>query len=48
MDNWKKINNEKLPTKEHFYNELNKEDITNEDYKHAQKVSKEFNIKKLR
>ena len=33
--------------KESFYSELNKEGITDEDHKHAQKVWKEFNIKNV-
>ena len=42
MDNWKRFNDKSLPNKEHFYSELNKEGITNENYKHAQKVWKEL------
>ena len=33
-----------LPNKDAFYNELNLEDITDEDYIHAQKVFKEFKL----
>ena len=47
MDSWKRFNETELPEKESFYNELNKEGITDEDYAHAQKVWKEFNIKNL-
>ena len=47
MDSWKRFNETELPEKESFYNELNKEGITDEDYAHAQKVWKEFNITKL-
>ena len=47
MDNYKRFNEELLPNKEYFYSELNKEGITDEDHKHAQKVWKEFNIKNL-
>ena len=36
-----------LPNKEYFYSEMNKEDITKEEYEHALKVWKEFNIKNL-
>ena len=45
VDSWKRFKEESLPDKESFYSELNKEDITDEDYAHAQKVWKEFNIK---
>ena len=47
MDNWERFNEESLPDKEFFYSELNKEDITKEEYEHAQKVWKKFNIKNL-
>ena len=47
MDSWKRFNETELPDKKSFYSELNKEGITDEDYAHAQKVWKEFNIKNL-
>ena len=47
MDSWKIFNETELPDKESFYNELNKEHITDEDYVHAQKVWKEFNLKNV-
>ena len=47
MDNWGRFNEESLPNKESFYSELNKEGIADEEYEHAQKVWKEFNIKNL-
>ena len=47
MDSWKRFNETELPDKESFYNELNKEHITDEDYVHAQKVWKEFNLKNV-
>ena len=47
MNSWKRFNETELPDKESFYSELNKEGITDEDYAHAQKVWKEFNIKNL-
>ena len=47
MDSWKRFKEESLPGKESFYSELNKEDITDEDYAYAQKVWNTFNIKNL-
>ena len=46
MDSWEKFN-ETLPEKESFYRELKKEDITDQDYAHAQQVWKVFEIKNL-
>ena len=45
MDNWEKFYETLIPDKEVFYSELNKEDITDEDYTHVQKVWKVFEIK---
>ena len=47
MDSWEKCNEVSLPNKESFYSELNKENITDEDCAHAQKVWKVFKIKNL-
>ena len=47
MDSWGKFNEVSLPNKESFYSELNKENITDEDCAHAQKVWKVFKIKNL-
>ena len=47
MDSWKRFKEESLQDKESFYSELNKEDITDEEYEHAQKVWKVFEIKNL-
>ena len=47
MDSWKRFNETEFADKESFYNELNKEHITDEDYVHAQKVWKEFNLKNV-
>ena len=47
MCHWERFNEESLPDKESFYSELNKEDITDEEYEHAQKVWKVFEIKNL-
>ena len=38
MDNWEKSDETTLPPKEAFYSNLNLEDISDEDYVHAQKV----------
>ena len=46
MDNWEKFN-ETLPEKEVFCNHLNMEDITDADYMHAKRVSKDFKITNL-
>ena len=37
-DSWKRFDETSLPDKEDFYNNLNMEDITNADYKHAKRV----------
>ena len=47
MNSWEKFNETTLPNKKAFYSKLNKEDITDEDYAHAQKVWKVFQIKTL-
>ena len=47
MDEWEKFNEDKLPDKELFYSDLNKEHITNKDYPHAQKVWDTFDIKNI-
>ena len=47
INNWEKFNETSLPDKKDFYSELNKEGITDEDYAHAQKVWKVFEIKNL-
>ena len=40
MDSWERFNETTLPNKKVFYSELYLEDITDEDYLHAQKVSR--------
>ena len=47
MDNWKRFDETLLPNKETFYNNLNMEDITDADYRHANKVFKAFKLKNL-
>ena len=43
MDDWEKLNEILSPEKEDFYSHLNIEDITDADYIHAKRVSKDFN-----
>ena len=47
MDSWEKSDETIFPPKEAFYNNLNLEDISDEDYAHAQKVWDVFKIKNL-
>ena len=47
MDSFEKFNQTELPTKEQFYSILNDQDITNDEYNHAKKVLKTFNIKTM-
>ena len=44
MDIWEKSDENRLPPKEAFYSNLNLEDISDEDYAHAQKVWDVFEI----
>ena len=47
MDSWEKFNETELPPKRSFYSELNLEDISDEDYAHAQKVRDVFESKNM-
>ena len=47
MDSWERFNETSLPDKEAFYSNLNLEDITDVDYKHAKIVFKYFINKNL-
>ena len=49
MDSWEKFDETTLPAKEAFYSKLNLENISDEDYLHAQKlwVWKVFEINNL-
>ena len=47
IDSWKKFNETALPNKKAFYSNLFLEDVTDEDYLHAQKVIEEFKLKIL-
>ena len=47
MDSFEKFNQTELPNKDHFYNILNDPHITDDEYDHAKKVWKTFNIKTM-
>ena len=47
MDSWKRFDEISLPDKEAVYSNLNKEKITDVDYKHAKSVFKNLNNKTL-
>ena len=47
MDSWEKYDENALPYKKDFYSSLNLEDISDEDYAHAQKVWEVFKINNL-
>ena len=47
IDSFEKFDQMELPTKEQFYSILNDQDITNDEYNHAKKVWKTFNIKTM-
>ena len=47
MDSWEKFNENPLPPKEAFYSNLNLQDISDEDYIHAQKVWDVFEINNI-
>ena len=47
MNDLEKFNETQLPEKEDFYSHLNMEDITDVDYAHTKRVSKDFEMKNL-
>ena len=47
MSEWEKLEETKLPNKEEFYSKLNMAEVKDEDYEHARKVWREFEIKNL-
>ena len=47
MDSFEKFNKTEIPTKEEFYSILNNEHITDDDYKHAQKVWNTFQLQTM-
>ena len=44
MDSFEKFDQTELPTKDQFYSVLNDQHITNDEYNHAKRVWKTFNI----
>ena len=47
MDSWERFDETSLPDKEAFYSNLNMEDITDVDYRHANRVFKNLRSKNL-
>ena len=47
LDSWEKFNETELPPKKDFNSSLNLENISDEDYAHAQKIWNVFGIKNL-
>ena len=47
IDSWEKFDETTFQSKEVFYNNLNLENISDEDYAHAQKVWDVFEMKNL-
>ena len=47
VDNWEKLDETSLPSKEYFYSNLNMEDINDIDYRHAYNVFKRFELENL-
>lgn len=47
MDSWDKFNDTQLPKIQHFFNSLEQENITKEDYEHAKKVWNHFKMKTM-
>ena len=47
MDDWNRYKETALPPKEAFYSKLNMSGVSNHDYKHPRRVSREFDLKDL-
>ena len=47
MDNWERFDETTLPDKKAFYSNLNMEDITDADYRHANNLFKKCGLKNL-
>ena len=48
MDSWEKMDEQQLPPKEAFFSKLTDSGISDEDYEHAQKVWRTFDIHTMR
>ena len=48
MDTWERFSEISFPSKEDFYSNLNVEDISDIDYRHANNVFKRFKLENLR
>ena len=44
LDSFKRLDEKELPSKENFYWRLNDENISDDDYKHAKNVLKDFKM----
>ena len=47
MDNWNRFDETKLPSIDKFYSNLKLENITDSDYRHANRVFKKFELKNI-
>ena len=47
MDDWTKLEQKSLPSREEFYNSLKQEECGQEDYAHAQNVWEKFECKTM-
>ncbi|XP_014299742.2 uncharacterized protein LOC106694097 [Microplitis demolitor] len=47
VDSWDKLNSTKLPAKKHFFSKLTNSDVSDDDYKHAERVWNTFGIQTL-
>ena len=47
IDSFERFDETELPAKQHFYNALNDQHISSEDYEHTKKVWKKFKIKSM-
>ena len=48
MDSWEKMDEQQLPPKEACFSKLTDSGLSDEDYEHAQKVWRTFNIHTMR